>query len=120
MAQPVDRQKTKGINGQALYEAVILMPLLMIVLSSFLTFIYDQLWTQIVEEIVHETILCEETLGGKLCLGQANLKANRYKLFGMVIIHKPKPNEYMAEQFVWGKKFLWKTLIIRKKETPPK
>lgn len=93
-----------------------MLPLMLTLLVTFFTFIYEQLWSQVVEHLLHEALICEQTLGEKHCLFSANYKANRYNFFGTVIIHRLSPNEILAEMLVF-RKLKWKTLTI--KEKPP-
>jgi hypothetical protein len=83
-------------------------------LVTFFTFIYEQLWSQVVEHILHEALICEKTLGENFCLVTANYKANRYNLFGTVIIHSSPPDEMLAEMIIF-RKLKWKTLSIKEK-----
>ncbi len=100
-------------NGQTLIEAAIGMPLLITLLITFLGLLYQQLWMQLTEHLLHEAIVCQETLGSQYCLTTANIKANRYNLFGTILIHSRSNDEIVAELFVF-RKLVWKTLTIKK------
>lgn len=104
-------RRLKTNSGQALIEAVVTLPLLLILVCTFFVFVYEQMWNQITEHILHEAIICEKTLNSKLCMPTASMRASRYNLIGKTWIHKGK-NEYRADLLI-REKYQWKSIIIK-------
>ena len=109
--------KSKKINqfysecGQSIIETIFSLPLLFILFVTFFGFIYQQIWKQLIEHILHETLMCEKTIGEKFCLINATKKANDFNLVGKVIIYKSY-NEYFAELILLGK-FEWTSISVK-------
>lgn len=99
-------------EGQGLLEVALITPVLMALLIGFFAFIYEQLWTQVVEHLVHELSLCDQTMNALFCLEKANFHANRYNLLGTVVIYRSSENQYTAELIIL-KDLSWKTLTIQ-------
>lgn len=99
-----------GSHGQSSVEVAIVIPILFTLGISFFQFAYSEFWLQTIEHILHEAIICEQTLGEKLCLQKATYKANRYNLIGTVVIHRTN-HRYTADLITFGR-LKWKTIQI--------
>jgi hypothetical protein len=82
----------------------------MTLFSVFLLFIYEQIITQMTEQILHEAIICDATLGEGGCLIQATSKANASNFLATVLVVKNR-NAYVATIFIRGT-WKWKTIMI--------
>ena len=107
--RPINKNYSE--RGQSIVEAIFSLPLLLILFGTFFGFIYQQIWQQLIEHILHETLVCEKTIGEKFCLINATKKANNYNLIGKVVIYKSY-NEYFAELILLGK-FEWTTISVK-------
>jgi len=104
-----------GEAGQALLESIIILPLFISICSLFLFFIYDQLWTQIIEHILHEALICEKTLcddpNQSHCLNIAKQSLQQSNILGQARIYKVE-NDYYGELKILGD-YHWKTIHLK-------
>lgn len=104
-------------KGQALVETTFVLPVLILIGIFFFTFAYEQLWTQTVEHILHEALICEKTLKHNIqpsyCLKVAakSLPLNN-QLLGQTLIYK-NSDDYYADLKILGNHH-WKTIYLRR------
>jgi len=114
-AEPVAHVKEMTETGQALLETTLALPIFLSITGFFLFFIYDQLWTQILEHILHEALVCEKTLSVQTfpehCLQSANQRIQGIPILGKTQIYKLK-NEYYAELKTLGE-ISWKKVHLK-------
>lgn len=99
-------------RGQALIESVLALPLFLTTILLFLIFLYESLWTQTIEYIVNEGIICDSTAGEDDCLAKANQKANESQIWGRVKILRTDRQEWIVH-FYLIRNYRWKTLLVK-------
>lgn len=104
-------------KGQTLVEATFVLPVLLLIGTSFCAFAYEKLWTQTVEHILHEALICDKTLKQNVppnyCLKVAteSLPPNT-QLLGQTFIYKDKDSDdYYADLKILGN-HRWKTIYL--------
>lgn len=101
-------------TGQALLETMLVLPLLISISSLFLILAYDQLWTQTIEHLLHEALVCEQALmvnaPPNYCLQTSIQAAPQANLLGDTFIYKIS-QDYYAELRILGK-FRWKIIHL--------
>lgn len=100
--------------GQALLETTLALPLLILIGTLFFVFVYDQLWTQTIEHLLHEALVCEKTLTINAppnhCLQVAILAVPNPNLLGQTFIYKIS-HDYYAELKILGN-HRWKVIHL--------
>ena len=101
-------------RGQGLIETIFILPLIMTLTLSFFIFIYEQLWSQTVEYVLHEALICEATLKDNRCLLKANEAVRRSRWLGRTFLYRT-PEAYHA-QLMLIRKWKWKTITVKLKD----
>lgn len=105
-------------KGQALYETILTLPLFLSIVSFFLFFLYEQIWTVVTEHTLHEALICEKTFKKNknidYCLLEAQKHIQNAPFLGQTKVYKLSESYYA--EFKVLKNFHWKTIQIRERQ----
>ncbi len=103
--------KSKG--GQALIESLIALPLFLLTTVLFISFLYEQYWTQTIEHLMNEGLICEYIRNQNSCLNETNEKIHQKMWGGKVFIESTHKHVWTAT-FYLNEGIKWKTLTIKR------